>query len=635
MPLQSTNNRSDPDSARERFLRAFEGPGRKDRRIHVRFVRYLIAAATSLWFAALTCLGWAFGALTGPVCLVACTAILLFIVVFYIVFRFGFNERATDPSLPGPLIVCSTLVMVYVVYHAGDARPIYMLCYMMTATFGVFRLPTRQQLLLATFILFTHGLAIAIRNALHPGELDLRIETLTVIVMGAVLYWFALTGGYIFALRDRLRRALIQAQTANRAKSEFLANMSHEIRTPMNGVLGMTELALNTTLTARQREYLMTAKSSAQALLGVLNDILDFSKMESAKLDIERLPFSLRELIGEIAAAFSGQAHKKGLALITSVAPEVPDRLIGDPLRMRHIVFNLLGNAIKFTASGEVELRIHCTVMSPGRIELSMAIRDTGIGIPPAKLESVFAAFSQADTSVTRKYGGTGLGLAICQRLATLLGGTIRVESVEGRGTTFRVDLPLDVSEITPAADQTSNAGPPDGAGASNHVPSPDSSSQSAHEEEIVSQRIANPSDASRVISSKAGLAVLIAEDNPINQLVVRHMLERLGHRVSIARNGIEALDMTRNDQFDFVLMDIQMPEMDGLEATRQIRRLQSNHHSSAPIFALTAHSSTEDREACLAAGMNGFLSKPVQPAELAMAIEWTRQLAAARSGNT
>ena len=546
--------------------------------------------------------------------------------------------------------------MVYVVYHAGEARPIYMLCYLMTSMFSVFRLPAREQVVLATLILAAHTAATLLLSQRAPSQFDARIEILALVILGAVLYWFAATGGYIFALRARLRRALTQAQAANLAKSEFLANMSHEIRTPMNGVLGM-------------------------------------------------------------------QAHQQGLELIASVAPTVPDRLIGDPMRMRQIVFNLLGNAIKFTKAGEIELRIDCTPMSTHRIELTMTFRDTGIGIPATKLKSIFTAFSQADTSTTRRYGGTGLGLAICEQLVTLQGGTIQVESVEGNGSTFRVGLPLAVSEAGATPDQ---AGPIEPALASTSmlVLVPNRSLRAAlcellnhrgaavcgasgideaatwlattkasrgvspmalvdcatHELDVdealahliakiapetivaivapadhrrdeqlqtqcIRKIVAKPAFESQLLAvirsvptaqdveppiarfeaagaTAASLDVLVVEDNRINQLVIKDVLRQLGHRVRVAENGIAALEMVQSHHFDFVLMDIQMPIMDGIEATKGIRRLASAQLSDLPIFALTAHTSQEDRDTCAAAGMNGFLSKPLDAAALSAAIE-------------
>ncbi len=375
------------------------------------------------------------------------------------------------------------------------------------------------------------------------------------------------------------------AEAANRAKSEFLANMSHEIRTPMNGVIGMIDLALGTRRGTTHREYLETAKGSAHSLLHLIDDILDFSKIEANKLELETIPFTLRSQLTELAAPLKLRAETKGLQLTTDVHADVPDGLAGDPMRLRQILVNLVANAIKFTESGSVTLTVSLVPETAARIRFD--VRDTGIGIPADKHRLIFEGFSQADGSTTRRFGGTGLGLSITARLVTLMGGTIALDSAAGQGSCFSVELPLRLAAIAAS-------------------PAPDFTR----------------------VELTPGLRVLVAEDNLVNQLVARRMLERLGHKVVVVDNGVAAVAAYMRDRFDVVLMDVQMPEMDGLEATRQIRAIEAERGMHTPIVALTAHAMKGDRERCEAASMDGYAVKPISLDDLCAEIARVRHTA-------
>jgi two-component system sensor histidine kinase EvgS len=385
------------------------------------------------------------------------------------------------------------------------------------------------------------------------------------------------------------REALAQAQAASQVKSAFLAHMSHEIRTPLNGIMGMLQLAQTACPTAEVSDYLDTAMESARALLRILSDVLEVSDLHSGQVRLAQEDFDLDEAIGPVAASLAYEANLKGLAFTHDVAPDVPPRLRGDAGRLRQILYNLSANAIKFTPAGRVTLTVSAgSQADPGQISLVFALSDTGIGIPDSCRQAVLEAFAQADSPITRRFGGVGLGLAIAKGLAEEMGGTIALDSVENQGTTVRVELPFGLPEPAPCR---------------SFGPTP----------------------------CLAGRQVLVAEDEAVNRLTIRVMLQKLGCRPHLTENGRQALQALAGQSFDCVLMDMRMPELDGLSAVRAIRAGEAGEAArTVPVIALTAHALPQDREAALAAGVNDYLVKPIEMADLARALG--RSLASCRT---
>jgi PAS domain S-box-containing protein len=389
-------------------------------------------------------------------------------------------------------------------------------------------------------------------------------------------------------------RARDEAQLANRVKSEFLANMSHEIRTPMNGVVGMIELALASELTAAQRECLTTAKSSAEVLLTVVNDLLDFSKIDAGKLELENTGLSVRDSLAETVRLLTPSASAKGIRLDCRVDPRIPELVIGDSVRPRQVLLNLVGNAIKFTHEGEVVLTATVEPMAPPGVAVLFSIRDTGIGVPLHQRDHIFQPFAQADSSITRRFGGTGLGLAIAARLVSMMGGRIWVEAASDHGSIFHFTAVFGAAAAQPADVALC----------------------------LCKELARDAPEYTRPAPGPRSLTVLVAEDNAINQRVAVRMLEKLGHAATLVCSGTAAIEAFRKSRFDAILMDVQMPEMDGLEATLAIRRLEEVSGEHIPIVAMTAHALKAHHDDCIAAGMDASLTKPVLMNQLAEVLD-------------